>query len=90
MFKPMIEFCASNINHGTEALLDKYEADENYEAVEYGCLGNCGECYLKPFVLVNGHIVVADTVEQLEQSIAQYLRDEEENMAAFDKLLDDL
>jgi len=90
MFKPSIDFCASNIHHGTDALLDKYEADENYEAIEYGCLGNCGECYLKPFVIVNGEIVVADTVEQLEISIEQYLLEEEENIAALDKILDNL
>ena len=88
MIKPMIEFCAGNMHHGTEKLLDKFEADDNFEGIEYGCLGNCGECYLKPFALVNGTIVAADSVPELELKIEQFLSDEEENMAALDKLLD--
>lgn len=84
----MIEFCAGNMHHGTEKLLDKYEDDDEYEATEYGCLGNCGECYLKPFALVNGTIVAADSVEELEQKIQQFLIDEQQEIAALDKLLD--
>lgn len=90
MFKPTIEFCASNMHHGTEELLDKYEDDNNYEAIEYGCLGNCGECYMKPFALVNGTIVSADSVAELDLKIQQFLVDEEANMAALNKLLDDM
>lgn len=90
MFKPIIEFCASNMHHGTEELLDKYEEDDNFEAIEYGCLGNCGECYLKPFALVNGTIVTADTVAELDMKIHQFLEEEGANMAALDKLLDEM
>lgn len=84
----MIEFCAGNMHHGTEKLLDKYEDDDEYEATEYGCLGNCGECYLKPFALVNGTIVAASSVEELEQKIQQFLIDEQNENAALDNLLD--
>lgn len=88
MLKPTVEFCTSNMHHGTERLLDKYEDDDDFEAVEYGCLGNCGECYLKPFALVNGTIVVSDSVDELEEAIEQFLVDEKEQQAELEKLLD--
>lgn len=90
MMKPTVEFCAGNMHHGTEKLLDKYEADDDFEGTEFGCLGNCGECYLKPFALVNGSIVAADSVEELELKIEKFLIDEEDDMAALDKLIDTL
>jgi uncharacterized protein YuzB (UPF0349 family) len=90
MLKPTIEFCSSNMHHGTEVLLDKYELDDTYETTEYGCLGNCGECYLKPFALVNGTIVVAETVSELDEKIQQFLIEEAENQAALDRLMDQL
>lgn len=67
--RPIIEFCTNNMHHGTEKLMKKLEQRPDLDVIEYGCLGNCGECYTLPFVLVNGEIVAASTAEQLEQEI---------------------
>lgn len=67
--RPIIEFCTNNLHHGTERLLRKLEQDDRYDVVEYGCLGNCGECYVLPFALVNGEIVAAEAGPGLEEAI---------------------
>lgn len=90
MLKPMVEFCASNMHHGTDDIMDKLELDDDVEVMEYGCLGNCGECYLRPFALVDGAIVAADTVQELDAAIAQALLTQKADREALDKLLDDL
>ena len=90
MIKPMIEFCASNMHHGTDELMNKLELDDSVEVIEYGCLGNCGECYLKPFALVDGTIVAADSVEELTASISEAIERQRADRDALDKLLDDL
>lgn len=67
--RPIIEFCTNNLHHGTEGLLRKLEQDDRYDVIEYGCLGNCGECYVLPFALVNGEIVAAEAGPRLEEAI---------------------
>ncbi|WP_219839247.1 YuzB family protein [Paenibacillus sp. R14(2021)] len=88
--KPIIEFCASNMHHGTDQLMKKLEANPDYEVIEYGCLGNCGECYLVPFGLVNGEIVAAVTVEELEEKIMVSIKEQQEEREALDRLIDDM
>ncbi|MBH5319210.1 YuzB family protein [Paenibacillus sp. GSMTC-2017] len=90
MFKPMIEFCASNMHHGTDEIMDRMEQDDSFEVIEYGCLGNCGECYLKPFALVDGTIVAADSVTELYDRIIAAIKQQEADKDALDKLIDDL
>jgi len=76
--RPIIEFCNTNRQHGTATLLEHLEANPEYDVVEYGCLGNCGECYANPYALVNGVIVSgtnkADLQQKIEQTIADYLK----------------
>ncbi|MFD0715225.1 YuzB family protein [Paenibacillus sp. GCM10027626] len=69
MSKPTIEFCASNMHHGTDRIMTRLEQNPQMQVIEYGCLGNCGECYLYPFALVNGQIIAADTVDELYEQI---------------------
>jgi len=90
MMKPIIEFCCSNAHHGTDDLMKKLEQNPEYEIIEYGCLGNCGECYLFPFVLVNGEIVAAETAEALEAKILASIAEQDEERQALDRLLDDM
>ncbi|WP_419874459.1 YuzB family protein [Candidatus Pristimantibacillus sp. PTI5] len=86
----MIEFCASNMHHGTDRIMKQFEENDDYEVTEYGCLGNCGECYLNPFALVDGAIVSAETVEELYVNILKAIEQQQADKEALDKLLDDL
>ncbi len=86
----IVEFCVSNMHHGTDQVLKKLENLPNIEVVEYGCLGNCGECFLSPYALVNGESVVAETADQLYELVLSTLAKQERDQTALDKLLDDL
>ncbi|EXX87772.1 UDP-N-acetylmuramoylalanine--D-glutamate ligase [Paenibacillus darwinianus] len=88
--KPIVEFCASNMHHGTDRVMKRLERNPDYEVIEYGCLGNCGECYLFPFAFVNGDIVAAETADELYEKIEAAVREQEAERAALDKLLDEL
>ena len=67
--RPIIEFCASNIGHGIDKLMQKLEQNPDFDVIEYGCLNNCGQCYLAPFAMLNGEIIEADSPEELEDAI---------------------
>ncbi|WP_256759799.1 YuzB family protein [Cohnella sp. WQ 127256] len=86
----IVEYCTSNTHHGTEQIIEKLELVPDIEVIEYGCLGNCGECYLSPYVLVNGESVVAETADQLYDLVLEAIKNQELEQAALDKLLDDL
>ncbi|MFS0840097.1 YuzB family protein [Paenibacillus sp. 1P03SA] len=76
--RPIIEFCASNMHHGTDDVMKKLEGNPDYDVIEYGCLGNCGECYLFPFAMVNGEIVAAETADKLFDEISKKIKEVEE------------
>ncbi|EGL18498.1 MULTISPECIES: YuzB family protein [Paenibacillus] len=76
--RPIIEFCASNMHHGTDAVMKKLEDNPDYDVIEYGCLGNCGECYLFPFAMVNGETVAAETADKLFDEISKKIKEVEE------------
>jgi uncharacterized protein YuzB (UPF0349 family) len=76
--RPIIEFCTNNMHHGTEKLMKKLEQNPDYDVIEYGCLGNCGECYLAPYALVNGEVIAEATVEQLEEKIIAKIKEIED------------
>ncbi|WP_183596436.1 YuzB family protein [Paenibacillus phyllosphaerae] len=90
MLKPIIEFCASNMHHGTDRIMNRLEQNPDYDVIEYGCLGNCGECYLAPFGLVNGEIIAAETVDELEQLILEAVEKQQAEREALDRLIDDM
>ncbi|ULO08406.1 YuzB family protein [Paenibacillus sp. 19GGS1-52] len=73
--RPIIEFCASNLGHGTEQLMNKLEQNLEYDVMEYGCLNNCGQCYLSPFAMVNGEIIEADSPIELEAAIDNKIKE---------------
>jgi len=58
---------------GTATVMKTLEARPDLQVIEYGCLGNCGECYLRPYALVNGEIVAADSPKELEAAIERKL-----------------
>ncbi|MCD9023943.1 YuzB family protein [Cohnella silvisoli] len=86
----IVEFCVSNMHHGTDRVMKKLEELPHIEVIEYGCLGNCGECFLSPYALVNGESVVAETADELYDLVLAEIASQETNKSALDKLLDDL
>ena len=67
--RPIIEFCASNMHHGTDKIMKMLESNPDYDVIEYGCLGNCGQCYMEPYALVNGEIVSGENPDELYENI---------------------
>ncbi|ALS26759.1 YuzB family protein [Paenibacillus cisolokensis] len=90
MYKPIIEFCASNMHHGTDKVLEKLEQLPDVDVIEYGCLGHCGECFMFPYALVNGEFVSSETADELYDRIMEEIEKQRADQEALDKLLDDL
>ena len=67
--RPIIEFCTNNMHFGTDEIMERLEQNPDYDVIEYGCLSNCGQCYMMPYALVNGEIVAADSTEALYEAI---------------------
>ncbi|MBD2845702.1 YuzB family protein [Paenibacillus sp. IB182496] len=88
--KPIVEFCTSNMHHGTDKVMRELEQDPEVDVIEYGCLGNCGECYLFPYAMVNGEIVAAETADELRDRIAASIEEQKQHTSQLDKLIDDL
>ncbi|UNK17714.1 YuzB family protein [Paenibacillus sp. N3/727] len=78
MMRPIVEFCAGNAHFGTDKALKPLEERPDCEVIEYGCLTNCGQCYLAPFAFVNDEIVEAATAEELYLSILRKIKEIEQ------------
>ncbi|NMO95632.1 YuzB family protein [Paenibacillus lemnae] len=63
--KLIVEFCAGNAHFGTDKALKPLEEHPHISVIEYGCLTNCGQCYLAPFALVQDEMVEAPTADEL-------------------------
>lgn len=64
------------MHHGTEKIMKSLETNKDFDVIEYGCLGNCGQCLSEPFALVNGTIVEADTTDELQVKIDHQIKQE--------------
>lgn len=73
--RPIIELCVNNVHQGTDQLMKRLAALPDVDVIEYGCLGNCGECFLFPYAYVNGEIVAAETAEQLYDVIMEKVKE---------------
>ncbi len=82
--RPIIEFCTNNMHHGTGTVMEELEQNPDYDVIEYGCLGNCGQCYAEPYALVNGEIVAAATADELYEKILQAIEEYEAQFAWLD------
>lgn len=75
MFKPIVEFCLSNLASGSESAKEILEKDEELDVVDYGCLGLCGQCGESLFALVDGEVVTGETSEQLVENIYEFIKE---------------
>lgn len=63
-----VQLCENNFSHGTEDIIAKLR-NENIDVEVESCLGYCGECAVGPIALVDDELVLADTAEELYESI---------------------
>jgi uncharacterized protein YuzB (UPF0349 family) len=75
LFKPIIEFCISNLASGSQKAVEVLERDPNLDIIEYGCLSYCGKCTSSLYALVNGEVVIANTAEELVENIYKFLEE---------------
>jgi uncharacterized protein YuzB (UPF0349 family) len=73
----LVEFCTNNMHHGTDDIMRRLEGRSDVDTIEYGCLGNCGQCYLEPYAYVDGEIVAAETAEALYDKIVEKIKEAE-------------
>ncbi|WP_339061213.1 YuzB family protein [Tepidibacillus marianensis] len=85
--KPLIEFCRSNYSWGTEQVKEKLEEDPDLEVMEYGCLGHCSQCLLRPFALVEGKFIDAGSPEELLFHIEEKLKEKDPFQDLWDQIL---
>ncbi|GAX88802.1 DUF1450 domain-containing protein [Effusibacillus lacus] len=63
-----LEYCLGNLqNNGTHLVYDKIKEEfPQLTQNRWACLGNCSECYKRPFVLIDEkEILSAETPEEL-------------------------
>lgn len=82
--RPIIEFCTNNMHHGTDAIMKILEQNPDFDVIEYGCLGNCGQCYAEPYAMVNGEIIAASDTDELYKKIIDAIEGMEDPFADFD------
>ncbi|GAA3409099.1 YuzB family protein [Paenibacillus hodogayensis] len=83
--RPIVEFCTNNMHHGTDEVMRKLEENPELDVIEYGCLGNCGQCYMEPYALVNGEIVAASSPDELHEAIHAKIKEWEAQFAWLDE-----
>lgn len=72
--RPMVEFCVSNFSLGSEAVKKILEEENEVDVLEYGCLGNCGQCFVQPYALVDGQLVSGNTPQELLAAIKEQIQ----------------
>ena len=75
MFKPIIEFCLSNLASGSEEAKLLLEQDDKLDVIDYGCLGMCGQCGEALFALVDREIVTGETSKELVENVYKHIEE---------------
>ena len=75
MFRPIIEFCISNLASGAHKTMAVLEKDPNLDIIEYGCLSYCGKCTSSLYALVNGEVITGTTAEELVENIYHHIEE---------------
>jgi len=75
LFKPIIEFCLSNLASGSEEAKLLLEQDDKLDVIDYGCLGMCGQCGEALFALVDREIVTGETSKELVENVYKHIEE---------------
>ncbi|WP_407925717.1 DUF1450 domain-containing protein [Chengkuizengella marina] len=73
--KPVIEFCKTNLENGTQKTLDYLNKDQNLDIELYDCLENCPTCAESLYALVNKEIIKGNDPDDLVENIYKYLNE---------------
>jgi uncharacterized protein YuzB (UPF0349 family) len=70
-----IEYCLGNLDNGSKLVFETIpQQHPELKQQRWGCLGNCSECYKKPFVLIDEkEIIAADSGEELLKKVLDRL-----------------
>lgn len=85
----LVEFCTNNYVYGTDRIKKSLEGNEEYEVMEYNCLGHCTECDITPFAVVEGEFVEADTLALLKDMIKEKIQEKKAMDHLFDQIIDE-
>lgn len=85
--RPLVEFCISNLTSEVEKVKDALEQDPGIDVMVYDCLGNCSECCVSPYALVDGEFIAADTGPELLKAIREAIEEQSDLWDEIDRLL---
>ena len=70
-----LSFCENNLSQGTDTVIDMLRPVlKNAKISVESCLGQCGECAMGLFAMVNDELVTADTTEELYERILEIVK----------------
>lgn len=65
-----VKFCTANYANGSNVIKELAALNPNLIVEEDYCLGNCGQCMLESFALINKKLTAVDNYEDLLEKIA--------------------
>lgn len=66
----LIKFCKTNYCNGTDQIKEEMLNRLDTEIEEKECLGNCGQCYLESFVVVDGKFLAVNSYHELMEKLS--------------------
>lgn len=72
---PLVEFCQTNLSHGTQLVLDAVEAMDEVDVMVSSCLSECSYCERNLFCLFEGERLGAKTPEALLRLVEEKIRE---------------
>lgn len=71
----VIDFCNSNlVTFGMDFLHELREKHPEWNVSRYGCLTNCGECSIRPFLILNDEVIAATDIDELRTKLYTELK----------------
>lgn len=70
-----LEYCLGNLDNGSKLLFETVRREfPEIQQQRWGCLGNCAECFKKPFVLIDDRqILTGENPDDLLQKVRDLL-----------------
>lgn len=70
-----LEYCLGNLDNGAKLVFETVRHEfPDIQQQRWGCLGNCAECFKKPFVLIDDRQILAgENPDDLLQKVRDLL-----------------